>query len=154
MESAARARGSAEPVFEPGIVRDVTVPKVAVAIDASGSIDEGRLALFAAQVAGIGRRTGAEVHVLVFDEAVRSQTRMRGACWEEEITRIAFARGGGTSFVGVIEAAARLEPSVIVVLTDLEGPLGDPPGKVPVIWAVPETPREAPPFGKVVSLGR
>jgi predicted metal-dependent peptidase len=154
LDSAARAEGRPEPVFEPGLARDRTVPRIAVAVDASGSIDDARLALFAAQVAGIGRRTGAEVHVLVFDDGLRSQTRMQGPNWEAEITRIAFARGGGTSFVEVLAAATRLEPAMIVVLTDLDGDFGPPPGRIPVLWAVPEDPAAPPPFGRVLSLAR
>jgi hypothetical protein len=154
LDADARAAGGPEPVFEPGLARDRTVPRLAVAIDASGSIDAARLALFAAQVAGIGRRTGAEVHVLVFDDGLRAQVRMQGRHWEREITGIGFSRGGGTSFVEVMEAAARLDPAMIVVLTDLDGTFGPPPGRVPVLWAVPEEPPAPPPYGRVLSLAR
>lgn len=155
MEAAARATGAPAPAFEPAIARERSAPRLAVCIDASGSVDDAVLALFAAQVAGIGRRTGAEVHVLVFDEAVRAHVRMGGANWEREITGVAFAREGGTSFVAALAEAARLAPAAIVVLTDLDGPFGPPPGRVPVIWAVPEAaPRRTPPFGRVLSLAR
>jgi predicted metal-dependent peptidase len=154
LDSDARTAGGPEPVFEPGLARDRMVPRLAVAIDASGSIDAARLALFAAQVAGIGRRTGAEVHVLVFDDGLRAQVRLQGQHWEREITGTAFSRGGGTSFVEVMEAAARLGPAMIVVLTDLDGDFGPPPGRIPVLWAVPEDPAAPPPFGRVLSLAR
>lgn len=153
-DSAARAEGRGTPPFEPALRRDSAVPRIAVGIDCSGSIDDARLARFAGQVVGIGQRTGAEVHVLAFDEAVRSQRRMAGANWAREITDLVFARDGGTSFVGVMEAAIALDPSVVVVLTDLEGPFGPPPRAVPVIWAVPEETEARPPFGRVVSLDR
>ena len=153
-DSAARAAGQGTPPFEPALRRDSEVPRIAVGIDCSGSVDDARLARFAGQVAGIGQRTGAEVHVLAFDEAVRSQRRMAGADWAREITDLAFAREGGTSFVGVMEAALALDPSVVVVLTDLEGPFGPPPRAVPVIWAVPEEVGGPPPFGRVVTLDR
>lgn len=155
LDAAARAAGRETPPFEPGMVRDGERPRIAACIDVSASIDDDRLALFAAQVAGIGRRTGAEVHVLVFDEGVRSHAMMRGMDWEGEIARVGFARGGGTSFVEVLAAATALAPSVIVVLTDLDGPFGPAPGRVPVIWAVPgPEPARQPPFGRVLSLAR
>lgn len=155
LDDAARRQGAAEPAFEPAHLRERAAPRIAVGVDCSGSVDAPLLALFAAQVAGIGRRTGAEVHVLVFDEAVRTQRRMQGGNWEREITAIDFARGGGTSFVEVMEAAARLEPATIVMLTDLDGPVGPRPARIPVIWAVPGgAPRQAPPFGRVLSLAR
>lgn len=155
LDDEARREGAPEPAFEPAQLRERAAARIAVGVDASGSVDAALLALFAAQVAGIGRRTGAEVHVLVFDETVRSKTRMRGANWEREITGIAFARDGGTSFVEVVAEAARLEPAAIVILTDLDGPFGPPPSRIPVIWAVPgPAPRGGPPFGRVLSLAR
>ncbi|MEL6799730.1 MAG: VWA-like domain-containing protein [Pseudomonadota bacterium] len=148
----ARQTGEDAVPFEPGQIRDRRIPRIAVGLDVSTSIDAERLRLFAAQIAGIGRRTGAEVQVLVFDEGVRSQRQMAGVSWEEEITALDLAEGGGTSFVEVMDQAAALDPSAIVILTDLDGPFGKPPRAVPVIWAVPDDPAEQPPFGRVLSL--
>ncbi len=154
-DDAARREGTAAPAFEPAMLSERATPRVAVGLDCSGSVDDALLGLFAAQVAGIGRRSGAEVHVLVFDETVRSQRVMRGADWERELTGIDFARDGGTSFAPMIAAAARIDPAIIVVLTDLDGPFGPAPGRTPVIWAVPgPAPRQPPPFGRVLSLAR
>ena len=141
------------PAFQPGVARAQMVPRIAVCIDVSTSIDAPRRALFAAQVAGVGKRTGVEVHVLVFDEVVHRITRMTGANWDREVTDIALADGGGTSFLPVLEAATVLAPSAIVVLTDLDGPVGPAP-PCPVIWAVPQDPAPTPPFGRVLSLAR
>lgn len=152
-DSAAREEGRFQPAFQPARCADRNRPRVAVAVDTSSSIDDARLGLFAAQVAGIGRRSGAEVHVLAFDTVVTGQSRMQGIAWESEIRRVDFARGGGTDFGPVIAAALALNPSVIVVLTDLDGPFGAAP-KVPVIWAIPQEKAPAPPFGKVISLSR
>ncbi|MEM8741952.1 MAG: VWA-like domain-containing protein [Pseudomonadota bacterium] len=138
----------------PAVLRDATVPRIAVCVDCSGSVDDARLALFATQIAGIGRRLSAQIHVLVFDCAVRSHHRMGPGAWETLIRSISFARDGGTDFRPVLEAAGALSPSAIVVLTDLDGPFGPAP-RAPVIWAVPdETPRRPPPFGRVLSLAR
>ncbi|MGY6409904.1 MAG: vWA domain-containing protein [Alkalilacustris sp.] len=153
-ESDARRRGKPIPGFEPGMAPMPRAARLAVAIDCSTSIDNARLALFAGQIAGIGRRTGAEVHVLPFDTQVQDIRRMQGASWEDEIRKIPLARGGGTDFGPVLEAACALSPSAIVVLTDLDGPLGPAPGRVPVIWAVPGPPPRKPAFGRVVDLGR
>ena len=146
------AAGEALP-FEPSLARNARVPRVAVGIDSSSSVDETRLALFAAQVAGIARRTGAETHVLVFDEIVQERRVMRGGSWDRAVTGLAFSRDGGTDFAPVLAEADRLDPAVIVMLTDLDAPLPDRP-RAPVIWAVPEEPRAPPPWGRVVSLAR
>ncbi len=153
-DAAARAGGGPTPGFEPGTERRRRIPSVAVALDVSTSIDAARLALFAAQIAGIGQRAGAEVHVLVFDEEVRSETRLRGRNWAGEIAAIPLAEGGGTDFRPALARARALAPSAIVVLTDLEGPVGEAPGQIPVIWAVPDGLPGPPPFGRVVSLAR
>jgi predicted metal-dependent peptidase len=123
-------------------------------IDSSGSVTGADLAHFAAQIERIGRRMVAETHVLIFDEEVRAHHRMRGGGWARTLGEWSFARDGGTSFVGMLESAAALAPSAVVVLTDLDGPVGPPPGRAPVIWACPAPPAARPPFGKVLVLDR
>lgn len=139
--------------FEPSPAQRRYAPRIAVCLDSSSSVDEARLSLFAAQVAGIARRTGAETHVLVFDDGVRARKVMRAGLWESAITQLEFSRDGGTDFDEVLREADRLDPAVIVVLTDLDAPEPSRP-KAPVIWAVPENPPSNPPFGRVVSLLR
>ncbi len=146
------AAGEALP-FEPSTARNARAPRVAIGIDSSSSVDETRLKLFATQVAGIARRTGAETHVLVFDEAVRERRVMKAGTWDRAVTGLAFSRDGGTDFGPVLAEADRLEPAVIVMLTDLDAPLPARP-RAPVIWAVPEDPPAAPDWGRVVSLAR
>lgn len=157
MDADANRRGGMTPAYEAGIVRQSDRPKVVVGVDVSGSVDDDLLRRFAAEIAGIGKRTGAEIHVVVFDTAVISCTKMQGMSWDAEITKIDFARGGGTSFVEVVDLGAKMEASIIVILTDLMGPFGNRPKNIPVIWAIPqeETPSGyEPPFGKVLSLAR
>ncbi|MEM7423324.1 MAG: VWA-like domain-containing protein [Pseudomonadota bacterium] len=154
LESHARRSGGPLPGYEPSVERSREIPRIAVAIDMSGSVDDARLGRFATEIAGIGRRTGAEVHVLGFDTDVRIRRRMLGQGWESEITGLDLARGGGTSFGPAIAAAAALDPSIVIVLTDLDGPFGDAPGRLPVLWAVLDDPPVPPPFGQVLTLSR
>jgi hypothetical protein len=152
-EAAARDEGRATPAFDPARLRQRSIPRIAVGIDVSGSIDDARLARFAGEIAGIGARTGAEVHVLAFDDAVRGRARMTGRDWPGELARLGLTGGGGTSFEGVVAEAAGLSPSILVILTDLDGAFGPAPRGLPVVWAVPDAaaaPR--PPFGQVVDL--
>jgi len=144
------AAGQTAP-FDPASARNRHAPRIAVCLDSSGSIDGMRLSLFAAQVAGIARRTGAETHVLVFDDGVRARQTMRAGHWDRAITELVVSRDGGTDYVEVLREADRLNPAVIVVLTDLDAP--EPPKpKAPVIWAVPEDGVPPPSFGRVISL--
>ncbi len=139
--------------FEPITVREGRTPRVAVALDSSGSIDDARLSLFAAQVAGIARRTGAETHVLVFDDGVRTHEVMRAGTWERAISSLDVSRDGGTDYTEVMRAADALDPAVIVVLTDLDAEIPPRP-RAPVIWAVPEDDSPAPSYGRRISLAR
>jgi len=146
------AAGQSAP-FEPATARNRHAPRIAVCLDSSGSIDGTRLSLFAAQVAGIARRTGAETHVLVFDDGVRARQTMRAGHWERAITGLEVSRGGGTDYAEVLREADLLDPAVIVVLTDLDAPDPEKP-RAPVIWAVPDDDAPSPPFGRRLSLTR
>ncbi|GAA0312338.1 vWA domain-containing protein [Rhodovulum strictum] len=152
----ARAHGGPDPAFEPGILRDRDIPRIVVGVDSSGSVDGTLLAKFAAELGAIAKRTGAETHVLVFDTEVRSRAVMGGAVWERRITDILFTRDGGTSFIQVMDEALALDPSAVVILTDLQGPFGPVPRqRLPILWAVPgEPPATGAPFGRVLSLAR
>ncbi|MEM9735794.1 MAG: VWA-like domain-containing protein, partial [Pseudomonadota bacterium] len=157
LEGSARQRGTDQPAFLPATRQDRELPRIVIGLDTSGSVDTLRLKNFAAQVTAIARRARAELHLLVFDLTVRSHTRLTGPNIAERIANIAFARDGGTSFVVVIEEAVALDPSIIVILTDLEGPFGRKAPTCPVIWALPgeaPAPRKGPPFGRVLSLSR
>lgn len=154
-DAVARRSGRPGPGFQPGFQRAALRPRLAVCLDCSSSVDGALLARFGAEVAGIARRSGAEMHLLTFDTELRAHRVLEGWAQEAEIARLPLARGGGTDFRPVLAEAAARHPSAIVVLTDLEGPAGAPPGAVPVIWAVPGAPvPPKAPFGRVISLAR
>ncbi len=155
MDALAGVSGGPAPAFQPGTLRMQEVPRVVVGLDASSSVDDARLALLLGEVAGIARRARAEVHLIVFDEAPRPAVRLDPAGWRVQLAALDLPRGGGTSFVPMIAAAQALRPSILVVLTDLEGACGSPPRGLPVLWAVPDgVPPPLPPFGRVLSLAR
>ena len=146
---AARA-GTPAPGFEPGLRPVSDVPRIAVALDASGSIDDARLNLFWAEVTGIAQRLRAELHLIVFDDAIRHQARIEPGAAP---TLAPMPRGGGTAFAPVTEAARALAPAALVILTDLEGEPGPAP-PFPVIWAVPDPKGAAPSYGRLLDLSR
>ncbi len=146
----AMARGAQEPVFEPGRARDARRPRVAIGLDTSSSIDPMTLALFSAEAEGVSRRTGAEAHLLAFDEDVHEQRQLGAGSWS--LTGADLRTGGGTDFAPVMEAAARLQPSILIMLTDLDAPFGPAPS-FPVLWAVPGRSAPETPFGRVLLIG-
>lgn len=148
----ARLQAGRTPGFEPGQRLMTEIPRIAVAVDASGSIDDARLAVFWAEVTGIARRMRAELYLMVFDDRVHSCTRIDPA--QTSVVMPEIPRGGGTAFAPVIEQALSLQVSCLVVLTDLEGETGPPPRGIPVIWAVPHAGSLRPPFGRLVDLSQ
>lgn len=150
MDHAARTGGPA-PVFEPGRARQDHRPRVVIGLDTSSSIDGLTLRLFAAEAEGIARRTGAEVHLLAFDEAVHAQARLDPGGWDG--LRAGLRTGGGTDYADLFARAARLAPSILVVLTDLDAPLPPAP-RCPLLWAIPAAaPPVDPPYGRVLRIG-
>lgn len=149
----ARQAGTAQPVFEPGLRTRIDQPKLVVAMDMSSSVDDTLLAQFAAELAAIVARTGAALHLWLFDEQIRARHVLRPAGMAAQITALRLARDGGTSFVDVLQQADQMGPSAVVILSDLEGPLGPAP-RCKVIWACPVPPDHTPPFGRVLLLDR
>lgn len=150
-EADARLEGTAHPAFEPAQDRSALRPRLVVAVDASSSVDRRQLSRFAAEVIAIAERTDAETHVLCFDEVVFAHRQVEREAAHRAFEDLPFHRDGGTSFVDVIGQADALRPSLIILLTDMQGAFGSPPLS-PVLWAssVPAPP--TPPFGDVLEL--
>ncbi|SLN18045.1 vWA domain-containing protein [Roseisalinus antarcticus] len=142
--------GGPTPGFEPGRRPLTDVPRIALAIDASGSIDDARLALFWGEVTGIARRMRAELHLMVFDDQVRVRDRVDPT--QTRLSLPELPRGGGTDFRPVVAEALGLGAAALVILTDLEGDPGPAPSGLPVIWALPDAGRRTPPYGRILDL--
>ena len=145
------ARGAPQPGFQPGQAARSDTPRIVVALDASGSIDDARLALFWAEVTGIVRRLSVDLHLAVFDDAIRHTARI--APHQTHLPLPTLPRGGGTAFAPVIAHATALSASALVILTDLDGDAGRAP-RLPVIWAVPDAHGLTAPFGRLIDLSR
>ena len=141
--------GGPVPVFEPGRARMDHRPRIVIGLDTSSSISPQTLRLFAAEAEAIARRTGAETHLLAFDETVFLQQRLDPGAWNS-LRDVAFRTGGGTCFDDIFARATDLRPAIAVILTDLDAPLPAAPG-FPVVWAVPRAVPD-PAYGKVLLL--
>lgn len=143
-------RNTALPAFEPGRQRMDHRPRIVIGLDTSSSITPQTLRLFMAEAEAIVRRTGAETHLLAFDETVFSATRIDPQAWPS-FAATPLRTGGGTDYRDLFDKAARLAPSIAVILTDLDAPLPAAP-RFPLIWAIPQ-PAAAPPYGRVLRIG-
>lgn len=146
----ANRAGSPTPGFEPGQRMLAAVPRIALALDASSSIDDARLALFWAEVSGVARRMRAELHLMVFDDCVRHRAQVDPTQSRFEVPDM--PRGGGTAFIPVVSEARAIGASALVIFTDLEGDPGPPPRGMSVIWALPDAGAVRAPYGQLIDL--
>ncbi|MEU7934777.1 vWA domain-containing protein [Micromonospora echinofusca] len=108
-----RRSGATRGVVLPSLRRPV--PRVAIVVDTSGSMGDGRLTAALAEVAGVLRAVGVggnRVTVLSCDAAVHVVRRVH------TVGEVRLAGGGGTDMRAGIDAALRGRPHVVVVLTD------------------------------------
>jgi hypothetical protein len=136
--------------WEPGRSATQPVPRLAVVVDVSGSVDAELLARFTQEIEAIARRLEAALVLIVGDDRVRLVKCFEPG--EVKLGEIPFEGGGGTDFTPLLQEALRHRPDAAVVLTDLQGPAAFKP-PWPVLWAVPAACHAAePPFGRKLVL--
>lgn len=136
--------------WEPGRTSSHAVPRVVLVVDNSGSIDDELLRRFATELQALTRRLEAALVRVVGDDQVREVRHFEPG--RATLDDLAIAGGGGTDFTPLLEEAAKHDPDLIVVLTDLDGPARFRP-RCPVLWAVTEADAAAiVPFGRLLVL--
>lgn len=108
--------------------------RLAVALDTSGSIDNGLLARFLAEIAALCELNQRNLVLIIGDAEVHQIIEIEWCEATDELKNLKYAGGGGTDFRPLIKAAAEFSPDVLIYLTDLFGETGDEPD-FPVIWA-------------------
>ncbi|MDQ3748829.1 MAG: VWA-like domain-containing protein [Acidobacteriota bacterium] len=124
--------------------------RLAVALDTSGSIDEGLLGRFLAEIAAMCAYNQRNLVLLVGDAAVHQIVEIDWREVSRELSALQYTGGGGTDFRPLIAAVAEYEPDALVYLTDLYGETGDEPS-FPVIWATHGAAGKAP-WGEQINL--
>lgn len=147
-DSLARETATAAPAFEPGRLRIDRKPRLVIGIDTSSSIPEDMLSLFAAEALSSARRTGAQAHLLGFDTDVHTRTKLENVA---SVTSLKMRTGGGTDYDEVLSEAQTMDPSYIIMLTDLDASMTVMQSH-PLLWTVPAKPRIMPPFGSVLVM--
>lgn len=136
--------------WEPGRTASKAVPRLAVIVDVSGSIEDPLLARFAREIDAITRRLETAITIVIGDHRVSHVDTC--APGRSKLERVEFRGGGGTDFAPLFEEADRHRPDIGVVLTDLQGPARFRPTWA-VLWAVPATcDPVTPPFGTKLLL--
>lgn len=140
----------------PAMVRPV--PRVAVAIDTSGSMSARDLGEAVSEADGVMKALGAEVGFIACDAEVGAVMQVRNA--QELMQHL--VGGGGTDFRPVFKAAAKMRPApeVVIFATDGYGPAGHaPPAGMRVVWLLigenatePSFPDGVEPWGDMVRV--
>ena len=111
---------------------------IAVVIDTSGSINDGEMNEFVAEINAIKGQLGARITLHACDEAMAEQGPWLFEAWEEIRLPKSFAGGGGTSFVPAFEWAGRQDqpPNLLLYFTDADGEFPQQEPGFPVFWLV------------------
>lgn len=145
----ARIKGGPQPVFQPGIARDATQPRIVIGLDTSSSITQIELELFASEALALARQSGAATHLLGFDTEVHFRGRLDH---RQSFAEIEMRRDGGTDYDAVFTEAQSLDPSLIVMLTDLDADMTFEPS-APLIWVASKPRGQTPSVGEVILRG-
>jgi len=128
-------------------LRSEAMGPIAFGIDCSGSVDAVMLGQMQVESqAAVDETSPERVHVIYFDAKVHKiDVFERG-----EALDFKMVGGGGTSFVGVMDAVDEIEDlACVVMLTDLYGEHRDAPPAAPVLWVTTTEGAEVP-YGEVV----
>ena len=141
--------------FEPSFQSERGIRRIGVAVDTSGSIDQGILARFATEIEAVQKRTGAELYVVVCDAEVTGEFAVpaygRSFTQRVKAGELEFKGGGGTAFQPAIERLNKTNVKIALYLTDMCGPFGDVKPQMPFIWCSTMEGIAAP-FGRVIFI--
>ena len=140
-------------IYLPGVCKENT-PRIAVAIDTSGSITPEMLELFGSELRAILSDTRPEaIDVLYCDTDVAHTVTYTPE--DADVLQLQMYGGGGTAFQPVfdhIAADEEKQPACLIYFTDLCGPMPTDPETFPTLWITPEWQDEPGPFGETIRL--
>jgi predicted metal-dependent peptidase len=133
-------------IYFPSLV-GFDAPKIAFAIDTSGSMGQAEVSQAHAEIDSIRKQFGCPVYIMSCDADVHSGE------WVDPYSPLPMPiGGGGTDFRPVFEHIEknRVPVDVVVYLTDGYGNFGGDPG-IETIWVM--TTHEVPPWGNHIQIG-
>lgn len=126
--------------------------ELAVALDVSGSIADGDLAQFVAEINAIKGTLPVRVTLFACDSDLAEGGPWLYEPWDEFALPRKFAGGGGTDFNPVFDWISRTDqrPDVLVYFTDAEGEFPSAEPAFPVLWLVKG--KRTVPWGRRIQL--
>ncbi len=131
--------------------KEPRIPIIALAIDASNSIDNALLGVFCAELENILESYDTSLFVMYHDVAVHKHayyTRM------DRPLRLDVQGGGGTSYKHIPNYIEQenIQPACLLWFTDLECTVFPDEPSYPVLWLATKQLQKEPPFGEVIQL--
>lgn len=127
------------------------IPYIALAIDASGSVDEKTLALFCSELENILENYDTNLLIVYHDTQVQGHALYRR---EDRPLKLSVQGGGGTDFRSIPSFIEKenFTPAALLWFTDLECELFPEEPSYPVLWVSSKKQKSEPPFGDVIYL--
>lgn len=120
------------------------------AMDSSGSMSDEQLKVLNTEVHDVKARFNPKDMTLVnFDMKVRNEWNIDEYT---DFTTLDFEGRGGTSLRDVWRRVAEVQPTALVVLSDLDCEMLPPPGNIPVLWICFDNPKKTVPYGTIIHL--
>lgn len=126
------------------------IPRVAVALDTSGSMGTDEVSAAMAEVAGILKTLGTKIEFVACDTELGKLAPINNISEARKL----ITGGGGTDFRPVFAAfdKRRPAPDILVFVTDGQGPAPRLAPRYSVIWCLINSRTPPAPFGKVVFI--
>ncbi len=127
------------------------LPAIALAIDASASIDADMLACFCAEVESILDNYHTDIVVLYHDTIVQKHEYYSRA---DRPLHLTVHGGGGTNYKHIPEYLEKeqVQPVCVLWFTDLDCSSFPQEPNYPVLWVVTKKSYKTPPFGEVIEM--
>ena len=127
--------------------------EIVIALDTSGSVSDGDMAQFVAEINALKGSFAIRVTLLACDSALAPDGPWFAEAWEPLALPPRLAGGGGTDFRPVFEWVRRSgqRTDALVYFTDAEGHFPERPPEYAVLWLVKG--RAPVPWGRRIGLG-
>ncbi len=131
--------------------KEPRIPTMALAIDASGSVDDKLLALFCAELENILESYDTTLFIMYHDTKVQKHEIYTRA---DRPLKLFVQGGGGTSYKDIPNFIEKenIQPSCLLWFTDFECNLFPEEPHYPVLWVSTSKEKENLPFGDVIYL--
>ena len=133
----------------PGITGRNGLEHLIYYLDISGSITDEHILRFNSEVKFIQDVLEPEMLTLVtFDTEIQDEYNFEKG---DPFEKIVVTGRGGTDLTEVFEHATKLQPTAMVIFTDMEVDIPEDPG-IPLIWVCVDSPTTTAPYGQIIHL--